>query len=77
MSPEFSWADFWNFIGTLYLERHNFEIAATNNIDGGVFCLSGRTSAHRTQILQDPKFIYKFLNEYIFWGRFGPLHADE
>lgn len=73
----FSFADFWNFIGALYLERHNFEIAATNHIDGGVFVLSGRTSAHRTAILQDPDFIHGFLNDYTFFGLVGPLHADD
>lgn len=74
---KFSWPDFWNFIGALYLERHNFEIAATNHMDGGVFVLSGRTSAHRTAILQDPDFIRGFLNEYTFFGLVGPLNADD
>lgn len=73
----FSFPDFWNFIGALYLERHNFEIAATNHVDGGVFVLSGRTSAHQTAILQDPDFIHGFLNDYTFFGLVGPLHSDD
>lgn len=73
----FSFADFWNFIGALYLERHNFELAATNHMDGGVFVVSGRTAAHRTAILQDPDFIHGILNDYTFFGLVGPLHADD
>lgn len=68
---------FWNVIGALYLERHNFEIRATNACDGGVFVLSGRTSAHRTNILQDPAFLSGFTNERFFFNLFGPLNADD
>lgn len=73
----FSFADYWNFIGALYLERHNFEIAATNNLDGGVFVLSGRTSAHRTEIIQTQSFIDSFTTEKFFFEIFGPLNADD
>ncbi|KAF6234803.1 hypothetical protein HO173_007023 [Letharia columbiana] len=73
----FSLAGFWNFLGCLYLERHNFEIAATNAIDGGVFVISGRTSAHRTEILQPQLFRNGFLNDYILFGLIGPLNADD
>lgn len=68
---------FWNMLGALYLERHNFEIRATNAMDGGVFVVSGRTSAHRSQILTDPKFIQGFTNERFFFDQFGPLNADD
>ena len=68
---------FQNFLGCIYLERHNFEIRSTNAIDGGVFVLSGRTSIWRTTILQDPAFLQKFTNEYFFFGMFGPLNADD
>ncbi|KAF2427132.1 hypothetical protein EJ08DRAFT_671754 [Tothia fuscella] len=73
----YSARDFWNFTGCLYLERHNFEIRATNNIDGGVFVISGRTSAVRTEIIQDQAFINGFKNEHFFFGMFGPLNADD
>lgn len=73
----FSLAGFWNLLGCLYLERHNFEIAATNAIDGGVFVISGRTSAHRTEILQPQSFRNGFLNDYILFGLIGPLNADD
>ncbi len=76
-SPGFSMSGFWNVLGCLWLERHNFEIAATNTIDGGVFAVSGRTSAHRSAILKDKAFQYSFLNEYIFFGLVGPLNADD
>ena len=73
----FGLESFWNMIGALYLERHNFEIRATNAIDGGVFVLSGRTSAHRTSILRNPAFLPAFKNERFFFGLFGPLNADD
>ena len=53
----------WGFLAALYLERRNFEISATTHLDGGVSCLSGRTVAYRTLILQDPKFTYGFTHE--------------
>ena len=67
----------YNFWGAVYLERHNFEIRATNAIDGGVFVLSGRTSAHRTSILQDSDFMHGFANEMFFFNRLGPLNPDD
>ncbi len=57
------WAQFWNFIGCVYLRRHNFEIRATNAINGGVFVVSGRTLGIRTIIAQDPKFLYGLTHE--------------
>lgn len=68
---------FWNFIGCLYLERHNFEVTATNNIDGGVFVISGRTAAYRTEIFTDPAFRAEFQDERFFFGLFGPLNPDD
>jgi Glycosyltransferase like family 2 len=32
--------DILNMLGCLYLERHNFEILSTNNLDGGIFVVS-------------------------------------
>ena len=72
-----NWRSFWNMIGCLYLERHNFEIRATNTIDGGVFVISGRTSAHLSKILTDADFIRGFKNELFFFDQFGPLNADD
>ena len=74
------WANFWNVLGCLYLERHNFEVAASSTIDGGVFVISGRTSAHRTSILKEQAFTDGFVNEMLSFGPFGsvgPLNADD
>jgi Glycosyltransferase like family 2 len=71
-----SFRNFFNFLGCVYLERHNSELAATNAIDGGVF-VSGRTSVIRTEIVQDPAFMEGFTNERFFFGKFGPLNADD
>ena len=73
----FNMRSFWNMIGAIYLERHNFEIRATNAIDGGVFVISGRTSLHRTQILQDEEFLKGFTDERFFFGLCGPLNPDD
>ncbi|EON68548.1 hypothetical protein W97_07806 [Coniosporium apollinis CBS 100218] len=64
----------WEYLGACYIERRNFEITATSNIDGGMSCLSGRTAAFRTEILQDPKFISGYLNER--WAG-NTLNADD
>lgn len=73
----FNIRSFWNMIGAIYLERHNFEIRATNTVDGGVFVISGRTSLHRTEILQNKEFLRGFKNEMFFFGLCGPLNPDD
>ncbi|KAI9773379.1 MAG: hypothetical protein M1840_007594 [Geoglossum simile] len=65
----------WGFLAALYLERRNFEISATTHLDGGVSCLSGRTAAYRTHILQDPEFTYGFTHEY--WLGKYQLNTDD
>ncbi|QDS74940.1 hypothetical protein FKW77_004497 [Venturia effusa] len=69
--------NFWNFLGCIYLERHNFEITATTRVDGGAFVISGRTSLHRTSVIQDPKFLQGFQNEYCLFGLVGPINPDD
>ncbi|KAK3904285.1 glycosyltransferase [Staphylotrichum tortipilum] len=71
------WARIWNMLGATYLCRHNFEIRATNTVDGGVFVVSGRTCAIRTEILQHPDFLPGYTNERFFFGLFGPLNPDD
>lgn len=65
----------WGYLGALYLERRNFDCAACVNIDGGLPCLSGRTVAYRTDILNDDSFIYEFTNE-AWLGQYH-LSADD
>ncbi|KUJ09363.1 uncharacterized protein LY89DRAFT_556007, partial [Mollisia scopiformis] len=57
------WVSFLNYVGCIYLERHNFECTATYNIDGGVFVISGRTGLIRKQIVESRDFRKGFLNE--------------
>ncbi|CAI6336712.1 unnamed protein product [Periconia digitata] len=64
------WHGLWNTIGALYLVRHNFEIRSSDAADGGVFCISGRTSLIRSAIVQDEEFGKEFLNEHVV----GPRH---
>lgn len=71
------WNRCWNMLGAIYLERHNFEIRSTNAIDGGVFVVSGRTSAIRTSILQRDEFMPGYLSEKFLLGKYGPLNADD
>lgn len=53
----------WEFLGAAYLERWNFEIAATSHLDGGIACLSGRTCVFRTSIIQDEAFLHELQHE--------------
>ena len=53
----------WDFLGTIYLERRKFELAATQSMDGGVGCLSGRSFAIRTGIIQTEQFCHEFWEE--------------
>lgn len=74
-NPEASWTTrCWEWLGADYIERRNFEISATHWADGGTSCMSGRTNALRTSILQNPYFLEAFCNER--WGKFH-LNADD
>ena len=66
----------WGFLGALYLERRNFDCGATTHVDGGLPCMSGRTVAYRTRILQNEGFTYAFTNEEWWWGKYQ-LNADD
>lgn len=51
--------DPWNaveYLGALYIARRNQETLATSAIDGGLSCLSGRTQAIRTCIINTEQF---------------------
>ncbi len=56
----------FNFFGSTYLARHNFEIRATNTIDGGVFVVSGRTMGIRTEFFKSEAVMNGYLNERAF-----------
>jgi hypothetical protein len=64
----------YNWLGAVYIERRNFEISATHYVDGGTSCMSGRTCAFRTEILQDNDFLLGFTTET--W-RGHLLNADD
>jgi hypothetical protein len=64
----------WSFLGAAYLERRNFDCSACLHIDGGLPCLSGRTVAYRSCILQEDAFTHGFTNET--W-RTCQLNADD
>lgn len=64
----------WNWLGACYIHRRNFEISASHFYDGGTSCMSGRTNAVRTEILQNPLFLDGFCNER--WGKYH-LNADD
>ncbi|KAK7935958.1 glycosyltransferase family 2 [Apiospora marii] len=70
-----SWSDnVWNWLGAAYIERRNFEISATHNMDGGTSCMSGRTGAYRSEILSSGDFLDGFQRER--WGKYI-LNADD
>ncbi|KAF8850374.1 hypothetical protein BDZ45DRAFT_195970 [Acephala macrosclerotiorum] len=64
----------YNWLGAAYIERRNFEISATHGIDGGTSCMSGRTCAFRSEILQNHSFLEGFKTER--WGPYS-LNADD
>ncbi|KAI9698626.1 MAG: hypothetical protein M1820_007425 [Bogoriella megaspora] len=64
----------FKFLGICYLERRNFNTGATNNIDGAVSTLSGRTAAHRTEVVQNEAF-YNFFTHDKFLGQ--RLNSDD
>lgn len=66
----------YGFLGALYLERRNFDCAATSHMDGGMACISGRTCAYRASILQDVNFTNGFTNEKWWFGQYQ-LNADD
>jgi len=74
-NPTFS-QRIYGFLGALYLERRNFDCAATTHMDGGMPCISGRTCAYRTSILQDVNFTNGFTNEKWCFGKYQ-LNADD
>ena len=74
-NPTFS-ERIYNFLGALYLERRNFDCAAMTHMDGGMPCLSGRTCAYRSNILQDVNFTNGFTNEKWWFGQYQ-LNADD
>ena len=59
---------FINYLGCCYLARHNFEIRATNAMDGGVFVVSGRSQMVRTDILKEDGFLDGYLGERFLFG---------
>ncbi|EQK98446.1 glycosyltransferase family 2 protein [Ophiocordyceps sinensis CO18] len=72
----------WNWLGAAYIERRNFEISATHNIDGGTSCMSGRTGAYRSDILvrlgwilnaDDDNFVTRWLvsHQWKTWIQFN------
>ena len=59
----------WQRLADKRLTRRNKKQAALNYLDGGVTCLSGRTAAYRSEIVQSPNFIRCFTHD--FWlGRY-------
>ncbi|KAF4339118.1 capsule polysaccharide synthase Cps1 [Fusarium beomiforme] len=66
-----SWPSIVNFIACNYLQRHNWELRASNAIDGGVFVISGRTAVYRTDFLKDSHLLQRFCHEKFFFGLFG------
>ncbi|KAJ4024580.1 hypothetical protein NW752_003147 [Fusarium irregulare] len=66
-----SWESIVNFIACNYLQRHNWELRTSSAIDGGVFVVSGRTAAYRTEFLNDTDLLQKFCHEKFFFGLLG------
>ncbi|KAI1331375.1 glycosyltransferase family 2 protein [Xylariaceae sp. FL0255] len=73
--PNADWStQIWNWLGSAYIERRNFEISATHYMDGGTSCMSGRTGAYRAEILSSHDFLEGFKTER--WRHYI-LNADD
>lgn len=76
--PTSTWLDaFFNVLACLYLVRYTFNTITPYLIDGAASHNSGRATAIRAKIIQDPAFQHHFVNEYCFFGLVGPLHPDD
>ncbi|ESZ95304.1 glycosyltransferase family 2 protein [Sclerotinia borealis F-4128] len=74
--PGDNWSDsIRNFLACLYLDRHNYEMTSTYNLDGGVWVISERTNLIRTDIVQSLEYRQKYLSE-TFLGA-GPVNCDD
>ncbi|KAH7175242.1 nucleotide-diphospho-sugar transferase [Dactylonectria macrodidyma] len=68
---QWNWPSIVNFIACNYLQRHNWELRASNAIDGGVFVVSSRTAVYRTEFFEDKELLERVCNEKFFFGLFG------
>ncbi|KAJ4291324.1 hypothetical protein N0V88_006328 [Collariella sp. IMI 366227] len=64
----------YNWLSDVYIERRNFEILTTHNVDGGTLYMSGRTGAYWTDILKSHDVLENLKSEK--WGRYI-LNADD
>src|SRR5439155_2677947 len=58
--------DFLRVMADMRLAIRFLELMATTRLDMGAACISGRTGAYRTYILQNEEFYNYFLNEKFF-----------
>jgi hypothetical protein len=68
------WWNVFEYLGACYIERRKWDCAATSHIDGGLSCLSGRTAAFRTHLLNTERFLKEYCTET--WGG-QLLHPDD
>lgn len=69
--------NYTNFLASLYLCRHNFQIRSEPYLDGALFVVSGRTCAVRADLVRDPAFRAGYQDERYCFGLRGPLDADD
>jgi hypothetical protein len=74
---QYSFSEFWNFLGMIYLVRRTFDYCGTCGIDGGLSTLAGRFGVFRSETYASPEFLEAYLDERIFFGMVGPLNADD
>jgi cellulose synthase/poly-beta-1,6-N-acetylglucosamine synthase-like glycosyltransferase len=53
----------WHFLADFRFAQRFCHVAATNLVDGGISCLSGRTAAYHARLLQDGDFIEAFTGD--------------
>jgi hypothetical protein len=58
-----NWFNICEYLGACYIARRNFETTGSSPIDSGLSCLSGRTQAIRTSIVQNEQFRKAYCEE--------------
>lgn len=63
---------YWNVMGAVYLACYNFEICATNSLDGSVFVVLGCIQMICAKIIKDTEFTHSFKNKCFLFGLLLP-----
>ncbi|KAJ1554349.1 hypothetical protein HK096_003970 [Nowakowskiella sp. JEL0078] len=76
MRPVGKIATMWERLAGMRLSLRMVEVAASCAIDHGVSCISGRSAAYLTHLLQSKEFMHEFTNE-MWMGKYKLMSGDD